>query len=128
MVGSGTNPNRNQEAWIAHLTPALPGDFNNNGTGDASDYVMWRKTDGTPADYDTWRAHFGETAASGAGVPSLDPLSATVPEPASGLLLIAAATFSIIIRRFTVYAPKICPSCAGIIAGYDRRHADPVAD
>src|SRR6185312_4609006 len=51
------------------------GDYNNNGVVDAGDYVVWRKllnqnvtmpndsTPGTvtPADYTTWRAHFGET-------------------------------------------------------------------
>ena len=42
----------------------LPGDFNNNGTVDAADYVVWRKTDGTPADYNTWRTNFGQTVGS----------------------------------------------------------------
>ena len=27
--------------------PSLPGDFNSDGTVDAADYVVWRKTDGT---------------------------------------------------------------------------------
>src|SRR6476659_1146802 len=32
------------------LTPILlPGDFNDNGVVDGADYVVWRKTDGTPA-------------------------------------------------------------------------------
>ena len=41
--------------------PSLPGDFNHDGTVDAADYVVWRKTDGTPAGYNTWRTHFGQT-------------------------------------------------------------------
>ena len=41
--------------------PAIPGDFNHDGTVDAADYVVWRKTDGTPAGYNTWRTHFGQT-------------------------------------------------------------------
>ena len=40
----------------------LPGDFNNDGTVDAADYVVWRKSDGTPAGYNAWRTHFGQTA------------------------------------------------------------------
>ena len=28
--------------------PAIPGDFNNNGVVDAADYIVWRKTGGTP--------------------------------------------------------------------------------
>ena len=32
------------------LTPVpIPGDFNHDGTVDAADYVVWRKTDGTPS-------------------------------------------------------------------------------
>ena len=42
--------------------PGLAGDYNNNGTVDAADYVLWRKTGGSQDDYETWRAHFGETA------------------------------------------------------------------
>ncbi|MCC7474134.1 MAG: autotransporter-associated beta strand repeat-containing protein [Pirellulales bacterium] len=56
-----------------------PGDFNNNSTVDAADFVVWRKAgptdtlpnDPTPGvvdstDYDVWRANFGSTA-SGVG-------------------------------------------------------------
>lgn len=56
----------------------LPGDYNVNGTVDAADYVVWRKTlggsitrytgaDGSgngsvgPEDYDLWKSHFGQT-------------------------------------------------------------------
>ena len=47
--------------------PTLPGDFNHDGTVDAADYIVWRKTDGTPAGYNTWRANFGQPAGSGSG-------------------------------------------------------------
>ena len=42
--------------------PGLPGDYNNNGTVDAADYVLWRKTGASQDDYETWRTHFGESA------------------------------------------------------------------
>ena len=53
----------------------LTGDYNNNGTVDAADYVLWRNggplmNDSTPAgvgpeDYGVWRANFGKTATPG---------------------------------------------------------------
>ena len=39
-----------------------PGDFNRDGTVDAADYVLWRRTGGSQDDYETWRAHFGQSA------------------------------------------------------------------
>ena len=42
----------------------LAGDYNDNGVVDAADYVVWRKTDGTPAGYNLWRTHFGQTGGS----------------------------------------------------------------
>jgi hypothetical protein len=62
----------------------LPGDYNGNGLVDAADYVVWRNTNGTPAEFDIWRAHFGMSIGNG----SLS--NATVPEPASIALLLAA--------------------------------------
>jgi probable HAF family extracellular repeat protein len=88
IVGGGINPIGNPEAWIARLAPVapLPGDFNDDGAVDAADYVVWRKSSGTQAGYETWRAHFGATAGSGAALPSASPLSAAVPELNSMLL------------------------------------------
>jgi hypothetical protein len=60
------------------------GDFNNDGSVDAADYVVWRKTDGTQEAYDTWRANFGQTAGSGSFA------DAAVPEPISLVLLLFA--------------------------------------
>ncbi len=76
----------------------VPGDYNNNGTVDAADYVLWRNggplqnevdTPGTvdANDYVEWRARFGNTSGSG----SLG--GAPIPEPTGIMLvLVAAAT------------------------------------
>ncbi len=64
--------------------PGLPGDFNGDGVVDAADYVVWRKTDQSQAGYNNWRANFGRTASSGSGA-----AAAAVPEPTTGLLLLA---------------------------------------
>lgn len=54
-----------------------PGDFNRDTVVDAADYVVWRKENGSIEDYNTWRAHFGETAGGGSSIGGL----ASVPEP-----------------------------------------------
>ena len=78
-----------------HLTaPRLTGDYNQNGVVDAP--IMWCGAEAlgttyTQNDYDVWRAHFGQTAGSGAARPSAEPLSAAVPEPATLLLLLVRA-------------------------------------
>lgn len=75
---------------VLHLAP-LPGDFDLDGDVDAADYVVWRKGLGTvygPNDYNDWRAHFGQTAGSGA---LLGSTSRSAPEPASAVLLVLAA-------------------------------------
>jgi hypothetical protein len=77
------------------IVPAIPGDFNFDGSVDAADYVVWRKTEGSAADYNWWRSHFGQTAGSGAALPSR-PLPA-VPEPAC--LALAAGALLLPLRR-----------------------------
>jgi hypothetical protein len=71
------------------LFVSLPGDFDLDGTVDGNDYAVWRKTDGTQADYDLWRANYGRTAGSGSGA-GLGG-SANVPEPAAILLAVCGA-------------------------------------
>ena len=79
----------------------LPGDYNSDGTVDAADYVVWRKSldqtgmglaaDGNRdeivdgGDYDIWRAYFGWSTESGS---VLAGPAANVPEPATGLLFV----------------------------------------
>ena len=67
----------NDGVWA--VEPVLPGDYNQNNSVDAADYVVWRKAQGTTVtqfsgadgsgngvvdqdDYGVWRAHFGQTA------------------------------------------------------------------
>jgi hypothetical protein len=68
----------------------LDGDYNEDGKVDAADYVVWRKTDGTPAGFNLWRSNFGEMAGVGAGV-TTDAGASAVPEPSSLLLGLPAA-------------------------------------
>ena len=66
VVQEGTNLNLQYDA----APSTLPGDYNQNGTVDAADYVVWRNglgTTYTQTDYDVWRANFGTTAGSGSG-------------------------------------------------------------
>jgi hypothetical protein len=79
-------------------TGGLTGDYNNDGSVDAADYVVWRKTNiNGQQGYDDWRANFGRTAGGGAAN------QAAVPEPASGaLLLFGLATSGVLcVRRST---------------------------
>ncbi|HJQ82147.1 MAG TPA: hypothetical protein VJ828_19435, partial [Lacipirellulaceae bacterium] len=98
IVGTGSR-NNTLEAFVAvlNIVPEPSGDFNHDGIVDAADYVVWRKGLGTSYDqddYGVWRENFGSSLGPGSGValPSTEPLSAAVPEPAAiALLLIAAA-------------------------------------
>jgi fibronectin-binding autotransporter adhesin len=96
--------NHNSEFAVAVPEP----DYNNNGTVDAADYVLWRKggplaneidTPGTVngADYAAWSAHFGNTSGSGSG--SSSALNAAIPEPASLILLVSLSLCFPFFRR-----------------------------
>jgi hypothetical protein len=88
------------------LTPEIPilvGDYNNDGKVDAADYVVWRKNEGTmnmlpndpiggtigSAQYNQWRAHFGNMAGAGGFA------GQTVPEPTMQVLCCAFAAVAI---------------------------------
>ncbi len=90
------------------IPDAVPGDYNNDGTVNAADYTVWRNNLGTglaldnrdpsntgdvnQQDYDFWKSQFGAGSAAGAG-------SVAVPEPASAVLVLAAALAGLVARR-----------------------------
>jgi hypothetical protein len=89
--------------YFAAPPMGVAGDYNDNGTVDSADYVLWRNNVGqlvaldnenpgatTPGlvdgeDYDFWRSRFGATAGSGAAT------GAAVPEPATIIGMIVSA-------------------------------------
>ncbi len=88
---------------LSSAPAGVPGDYNNNGTVDAADYVLWRK--GAPlanevvtpgivdaTDYTAWRQRFGSTAAGAGG--------GAVPEPATWFMgLVVALAFGAVRKR-----------------------------
>jgi hypothetical protein len=99
---AGTGGTRLNGFELSIATPGVDGDYNDNGIVDAADYVIWRENLGTsnplPHDptggtigtqqYNTWRAHFGQSAGSGSGLDG-----SAVPEPALPILLITIPLF-----------------------------------
>jgi type VI protein secretion system component Hcp len=79
---------------VANPSEPLVGDYNQDGAVDAADYVVWRKNGGTAPQYEDWRGNFGAKAGGNAS----NANSATVPEPAS-VLLVAAGLFLWMLRR-----------------------------
>jgi hypothetical protein len=91
---------------VIPIVPKPAGDFNHDGIVDAADYVVWRKTGGSQSGYNHWRSHFGLPAGSGAALPSAEPLSAAVPEPATIAMLIFAAAGAIVRRNRSLCASQ----------------------
>jgi hypothetical protein len=97
------------ETYLAIAAAPPPGDFNQDGTVDAADYIVWRKglgTEYTQGDHDLWRAHFGATAGSGTTLSSVEPLPA-VPEPLTSALIGLAfmSLFPLRLRRLPEGSP-----------------------
>jgi alpha-tubulin suppressor-like RCC1 family protein len=67
--------------------PALPGDFDLDGSVDGADFLAWQRNSGV-GDLGDWRAHFG-TGASSAAAPT------AVPEPTGATLRLALAVMSL---------------------------------
>jgi hypothetical protein len=82
---------------------SLLGDYNGDGRVDAADYVIWRKTDGTPAGYSAWRSNFG----AGVGIGSGSVLGSAVPEP--GTCALALAGVLVFITRRHRIINKLMP-------------------
>jgi hypothetical protein len=102
--------------WKPVTESGVPGDYNNDGTVDAGDYIVWRKYNGTnyllmnevagttpgsvsPEDFTAWNARFGNTAGAGQSL-----ASTSVPEPATASLL-------------------LCAICAYVVAGLRPSHS-----
>lgn len=91
------------------FSAGVQGDYNNDGSVNAADYVLWRKGTGvlanevadpgafSAADYSEWRARFGNPAGSGSSL-----AGGAVPEPGtiSGLILGAITVLGLRRRRF----------------------------
>jgi hypothetical protein len=89
----------------------LPGDYNDNGTVDAADYVLWRDNvgavitlpnDTTPEwvmeeDYPVWRANFGRTSGNAAGFGSTNANAA--PEPQTQITFLIAMFALVTLER-----------------------------
>jgi hypothetical protein len=69
-VTDGTNSRLRTIDWSVNAQ--LPGDFNQDLSVGAADYVLWRKLGGSQGSYGTWRANFGRTAATGSQALSTD--------------------------------------------------------
>jgi hypothetical protein len=94
-------------AALAAVAPLLAGDYNDDGTVDAADYVVWRKNFGgsflpnetaSPGqvdaeDYDAWRAAF-----SHGGSGSTDATT-EIPEPCSVVLVSLALALTVAAQR-----------------------------
>jgi hypothetical protein len=75
------------------VTVGLLGDFNDDGSVDEGDYLVWRKSDGGfggSAGYDLWRSNFGATAPASGSSESLS--HAAVPEPNAMILALVGAS------------------------------------
>lgn len=77
------------------LTPTIPGDFNDDGDVDGSDFLQWQRGESpdplSASDLADWQANYGATT-------PLLAAAATVPEPTSGILFSLALT-SVLFRR-----------------------------
>jgi hypothetical protein len=86
------------DAYFGIVPQPPSGDFNEDGTVDAADYVVWRKGLGTThsqTDYEVWRARFGELG----DIPSAAPRLPTVPEPSAIALSGLVTTNLLALRR-----------------------------
>jgi hypothetical protein len=93
-----------QGVFVSNAVAHVSADFNNDGTVAAADYVVWRKGVGTTYDendYELRRTNFGSSLDSGSGLalPSAEPLSAAVPEPATLLLIVVIVSPVVCARR-----------------------------
>jgi CSLREA domain-containing protein len=101
------------------IPPAILGDYNQDSTTDAADYVVWRKLFGTTGvppytsangngdqtidslDYGVWRLHFGTLVGAGSG-PIMSMVDGGVMKLAPTLLPSAAESRTILPKRSSI--------------------------
>jgi hypothetical protein len=94
---------------VQQAEPVILGDYNQNGTVDTADYVVWRKLEGPgglpneggvsnnlvdEADYRFWRSRFGDTAEDFFYRPTVP----AVPEPSACVFLVFSALSATVAR------------------------------
>jgi hypothetical protein len=94
----GVNNGYRLTSTVSYVTGGggTPGDFNNNGTVDGADFLLWQRNFGQPgynaASLNQWKANFGAGAAEAA--------VGAVPEPAAlGLIAIGGAALAAYRRK-----------------------------
>jgi hypothetical protein len=91
------------------ISSGMPGDFNNDGSIDTADYLVWRKSLGQTGaglaadgnadhriddeDYAMWRTHYGDAIDDGT------PASSTVPEPLAAAIVLEGVLMILFRRR-----------------------------
>ena len=106
---SGQYPGAGRGEIFRIVPNLLAGDYNDDGTVDAADYIVWRNTTGTSNldadgdadgdvdedDYVVWKSTFGNGSGGGAAVQEL-----VVPEPISRLIAAAVTLYFLLTRGY----------------------------
>jgi hypothetical protein len=83
------------DVFIAAPAP-LTGDYNNNGTVDAADFVLWGDNPGAfggnPAGYNVWRTNFDRTAGAGASLSGEETIGVSSAITAPDEIFVALGT------------------------------------
>jgi hypothetical protein len=98
LVFSALFTDNTSGVFVVDFSDELPGDFNQDGTVDAADYVVWRKSNAAQREFEDWRANFGNSLGTGSGASANN----TVPEPASVVLLLLTMVGWSLSQRRTV--------------------------
>ena len=69
------------DEWQAEFSVPVSGDFDDDGDVDGTDFLHWQLNDGSASGLADWQANFGNVASP------ITAASTTVPEPATGLML-----------------------------------------
>jgi outer membrane protein assembly factor BamB len=85
LIGDSGDRTFGSQRGQAYLFSVAPGDYDDNFDADGNDFLTWQRGESpmplSQSDLDEWQANFGAIASA------IAPVSATVPEPTTGLLL-----------------------------------------